>query len=84
MFRFVDANNIVVTGTIIHCTPKPAGQEVDGYEIEVSSLLTKLRRTWTGWALIKDLWPIRTSRQISPTWIRSDVALRQTHSVVIN
>ena len=62
MFRFVDANNIVVTGTIIHYTPKPPGppdsveMEVDGYEAEVNTLLTKLRWTWTGWALIKDLW----------------------------
>jgi hypothetical protein len=52
MFRFVDANNIVVTGTIIHNTPEPPGQsgppdsvemEVDGYELEVNTLLTKLR-----------------------------------------
>jgi hypothetical protein len=75
MFRFVDANNIVVTGTIIHYTPKPPGQagppdsvemEVDGYEIEVNSLLTKLRWTWTGWALIKDLWRVRKTMVILP------------------
>jgi hypothetical protein len=75
MFRFVDAPNIVVAGTIIHYSPKPAGapgppdsveMEVEGYETEVSALLTRIRWTWTGWALIKDLWRVRKTMVIIP------------------
>jgi hypothetical protein len=70
MIRFNDATNIVITGTIISYTPKPKGQsgppdsvemQVDGYEPEVTRLLGQLRWTWTGWALIKDIWRVRKS-----------------------
>jgi hypothetical protein len=69
MIRFADAKNIVITGTIIRYTAKPKGEkgppdsvemQVDGYETEIMILLSRLRWSWTGWALIKDIW--RTSK----------------------
>ena len=75
MIRFNDATNIVITGTIISYTPKPKGQsgppdsvemQVDGYEPEVTRLLGRLRWTWTGWALIKDIWRVRKTMLIIP------------------
>jgi hypothetical protein len=75
VIRFVDATNIIITGTIISYTPKPKGQpgppdsvemQVDGYETDVMRLLTQLRWTWTGWALIKDIWRVRKTMLIIP------------------
>jgi len=69
VIRFADVKNIVVTGTIIRYTAKPKGEKgppdsvemsVDGYETDVMLLLSRLRWSWTGWALLKDIW--RTSK----------------------
>src|SRR5208282_2789176 len=75
MIRFADARNIVVTGTIISYTPKPKGQsgppdsnemQVDGYETDVMLLLSRLRWSWTGWALIKDIWRTHKTMLVIP------------------
>jgi hypothetical protein len=75
VIRFVDATNIVITSTIISYTPKPKGQSgppdsvemsVDNYETDVMILLSRLRWTWAGWALIKDIWRVRKTMLIIP------------------
>jgi hypothetical protein len=66
MVRFAEVKNIAVTGTLIRYTPKPKGppdsveMSVDGYETNIILLLSKLRWSWTGWALLNDIW--RTSK----------------------
>ncbi len=75
MLRFSDAKNIVITGSIIRYTPKPKGEKgppdsvemsVDGYETEIMLLLSKLRWSWTGWALIMDIWRTAKTMLIIP------------------
>ena len=75
MIRFSDAKNIVITGTIIRYTPKPKGEtgppdsvemQVDGYETRIMILLSRLRWSWTGWALIKDIWRTGKTMLIIP------------------
>ena len=64
MIRFADVKNIVITGTIIRYTAKPKGEtgppdsvemQVDGYETDIMLLLSRLRWSWAGWALLKDI-----------------------------
>ncbi|HEY3741108.1 MAG TPA: M91 family zinc metallopeptidase [Bryobacteraceae bacterium] len=64
MIRFADVKNIVITGTIIHYTAKPKGEsgppdsvemQVDGYETDIMLLLSRIRWTFAGWALLRDI-----------------------------
>jgi hypothetical protein len=72
MIRFADVPNIIVTGTLITFTPNPqkglppnsVEMSVDGYETEMIILLSKLRWSWTGWALVNDIFRVRRDRSM--------------------
>ncbi len=72
MIRFADVQNIIITGTLIRFTPKPKGppdsveMSVDGYETDVMLLLSRLRWTWTGWALMMDIWRAAKTMLVIP------------------
>jgi len=76
MLKFADVPNIVIAGTLITYRPKPKGQgppdstemSVDGYETEVMVLLSHLRWTWTGWALVSDIYRNKVRTMLIIPW----------------
>lgn len=74
MLKFSDVPNIVIAGTLISFRPKPSGppdsteMSVDGYETEVMILLSKLRWSWTGWALMADIYRNKARTMLIIPW----------------
>jgi hypothetical protein len=75
MLKFHDVPNIVIVGKLIKFTPNASGGppdsvelEVDGYETEVMILLSRLRNTWTGWALMMDIFRLRAKTMLIIPW----------------
>lgn len=75
MLRFAEVRNIVIVGSIIRYTEKKKGEKgppdsvemsVDGYETEVMILLSQLRSSFAGWALLMDIWRTHKTMLIIP------------------
>ncbi len=70
MLTFSEVPNISIAGTLVTFTPNPqkglppnsVEMTVEGYETEVMILLSKLRWSWTGWALMNDIFRLRNDR----------------------
>jgi Effector protein len=65
MRQYGEVKNIWVAESLVSYYPNGQGGQnettmtVEGYETEMIILLSKIRWTWVGWALLKDIW--RTS-----------------------
>jgi hypothetical protein len=72
MLKFSEVPNILIAGTLVTFTPNkqrglpPDSVEmtVEGYETEIMILLSKLRWSWTGWALVNDIFRLRNDRSM--------------------
>jgi hypothetical protein len=86
MLRFGDVRNVVITGTIVRYTPRPNGppdsvtMSVEGYETDVNALLTSIRWTWAGWALMMDIWRCRRRNMLIIPWSELPHYNRATNS----
>jgi len=74
MIRFGDVPNIAVAGTLIHYTAKPSGppdsveMSVEGFETELIILLSKLRWSFVGWALVNDIFRNKKKTMLIIPW----------------
>jgi hypothetical protein len=75
MLKFHDVQNIVIVDSLITFTPNNTGGPPDytemtvrGYETEVMLQLSRLRWTWTGWALLMDIWRLRSKTMLIIPW----------------
>jgi hypothetical protein len=71
VLQFADVPNIYIEESLVSYTPNPQGGgfnsvtlTVDGYQTEVMIMLSRLRWSWTGWALVTDIWRQRQNKSM--------------------
>jgi hypothetical protein len=75
MLKFHDVQNIVIVDSLITFRPNNTGgppdyteMTVEGYETEVMLLLSRLRWSFTGWALLMDIWRMKHKTMLIIPW----------------
>lgn len=74
MKQFADVQNISVAESLVSYYSNGQGGQnsttmtVEGYENAILAMLTKIRWTWVGWALLKDIWRTSTKLMLIVPW----------------
>src|SRR4051812_8759725 len=74
MKQFADVHNISVAESLVSYYPNGQGGQnsttmtVEGYEDAILGMLKKIRWTWVGWALLKDIWRNSTKLMLIVPW----------------